>query len=74
MRGVFKDRVRVDVLTTALGLTFKRIWTERQAMNDMGQEFFVIWKRDLIASKRASGRPVDLEDARLLELPETPSG
>ena len=70
---VFKDRVRVDVLTTAPGLTFERIWVERQTMNYMGQEFFVISKRDLIASKRASGRPVDLEDARLLELPETPS-
>jgi len=69
----FKDRVRVDVLTTAPGLTFERVWNERQTMNYMGQEFFVISKRDLIASKRASGRPVDLEDARLLELPETPA-
>ena len=69
---VFKDRVRVDVLTTAPGLTFERVWSERQTMNYMGQEFFVISKRDLIVSKRASGRPVDLEDARLLELPETP--
>lgn len=70
---VFKDRVRVDVLTAAPGLTFERAWSERQTMNYMGQEFFVISKRDLIASKYASGRPVDLEDARLLELPETPS-
>lgn len=70
---VFKDRVRVDVLTSAPGLTFERVWSERQTLNYMGQQFFVISKRDLIASKRASGRPVDLEDARLLELPEPPS-
>jgi hypothetical protein len=71
---VFKDRVRVDVLTTAPGLTFERAWDHRQTMNYLSQEFFVVSKRDLIASKRASGRPVDLEDARLLELPEAPSG
>jgi len=38
------------------------------------QEFFVISKPDLIAAQRAAGRPVDLEDARLLELPGAPSG
>lgn len=70
---VFKDRVRVDVLTTVPGLAFERAWNERETMNYMGQEFFVISKGNLIASKRASGRPVDLEDARLLELPETPT-
>ena len=70
---VFKDRVRVDVLTTAPGLTFERVWTERQTMQYMNQDFFVISRRDLIVSKRASGHPVDLEDARLLELPETRS-
>jgi hypothetical protein len=35
-----------------------------------GQEFFILSKQDLIASKRASGRNVDLEDVRLLELPD----
>ena len=70
---VFKDRVRVDILTVAPGLIFEQVWRERQTMSYLGQEFFVISKRDLIASKRASGRPVDLEDVRLLELPEPPS-
>lgn len=70
---VFKDRVRVDVLTAAPGLSFERAWSERLTMNYLGQEFFVISKPGLIAAKRASGRAVDLEDARLLELPETPS-
>jgi hypothetical protein len=31
------------------------------------EEFYVVSKPDLIASKRASGRPVDLDDVRLLE-------
>ena len=71
---VFKDRVRVDVLTAAPGVSFEDAWSRRETMNYQGQEFFVLSKPDLIASKRAAGRPVDLEDARLLELPDTPSG
>jgi len=39
-------------------------------MNFQGQIFYVASKKDLISSKRASGREVDLEDIRLLELPE----
>lgn len=70
---VLKDRVRVDILTVAPGLTFEQAWSGRQTMSYMGQEFFVVSKGDLITLKRASGRPVDLEDARLLELPEAPS-
>ncbi len=34
-----------------------------------GQEFFILSKGDLIRLKRAAGKPVDLKDARLLELP-----
>ena len=30
----------------------------------------IVSREDLIASKRASGRDVDLEDVRLLELPD----
>jgi hypothetical protein len=32
------------------------------------QQFYVLSRQDLIASKRAAGRTVDLEDVRLLEL------
>ena len=37
-------------------------------MDYQGQQFFILAKDDLIASKRAAGRDVDLEDVRLLEL------
>ena len=70
---VFKDRIRLDVLISAPGLAFEQAWIGRETMNYLGQEFFVVSRQDLIASKRASGRPIDLEDARLLELPEPPS-
>lgn len=66
---IFQDRVRIDVQTRTPGLSFREAWDRRAVMNFEGQEFGVVSKPDLIASKRAAGRPVDLEDVRLLELP-----
>ena len=71
---IFKDRVRVDVLTATPGLPFARAWDERVAMDYQGQTLFVVSRSNLIASKRAIGRAVDLEDVRLLELPDEPQG
>jgi hypothetical protein len=68
--SVFKDRVRIDVQTSTPGIDFHEAWSRRETMNYQGQDFYVLDKADLIASKRASGRDVDLEDVRLLELPE----
>lgn len=65
---IFKDRVRIDVQTSTPGLDFHEAWKRRERMNYEGQEFCVVSKKDLIASKRATGRSVDLEDVRLLEL------
>ena len=67
---IFKDRVRIDVQTSTPGLNFEEAWNRRETMAYQDQEFFVASREDLIASKRASGRPVDLEDVRLLELEE----
>jgi hypothetical protein len=66
---IFKDRVRLDVQTSSPGVSFADAWQRRQIMNFHGQEFYVLSKDDLISSKRAAGRDVDLEDVRLLELP-----
>jgi tRNA nucleotidyltransferase/poly(A) polymerase len=65
---VFKDWVRIDVQTSTPGLVFETAWQRRETMTYQGQEFYVVSKADLIASKRAAGREQDLEDARLLEL------
>jgi len=65
---VFEDRVRIDVQTSTPGLNFDAAWGRRGTMVYQGQEFDVVSKVDLISSKRAAGRDVDLEDARLLEL------
>jgi hypothetical protein len=67
---VFKDRVRVDVQTSTPGLIFSEAWSRRKTVTYQGQDFFILSKQDLIRSKRAAGRPVDLEDIRLLGLPD----
>lgn len=67
---VFSDRVRLDVQTSTPGLRFADAWQNRETMTYQGQSFFVVSKADLIASKCGAGRPVDLEDVRLLKLPK----
>ena len=64
---IFKDRVRIDVQTSTPGLSFKQAWDHHQVMSFHGDEFFVVSRDDLIRSKRAAGRDIDLEDVRLLE-------
>jgi hypothetical protein len=71
---VFKDRVRIDVQTSTPGLEFTPAWDRREIMDYQGQTFYVASRADLIASKRAAGRVVDLEDVRLLELRDYNAG
>jgi hypothetical protein len=63
----FKDRIPIDVMTQAPGVEFAEAWQRREQMEFEGQKFFVISRADLIAAKRAAGRPRDLEDLRALE-------
>jgi len=65
---VLLDRVRIDVQTSTPGLVFQDAWERRVTIQYQGQAFQVVSLQDLIASKKASGRPVDLEDVRLLSL------
>ena len=67
---IFKDRVRVDVQISTPGIDFASAWGKKQKMEYQGQAFYVVSLDDLIKSKRTAGRAVDLEDVRLLELPE----
>jgi hypothetical protein len=68
---IFRDRVRLDVQTSTPGVKFRDAWDRRKTVSYHGQDFFILSKDDLIASKRAAGRDVDLEDVRLLETPES---
>jgi hypothetical protein len=65
---IFKDRVRIVVQTRTPGIEFEDAWNRRETMEYQGQAFYVIKREDLIATKLASGREIDLEDVRLLKL------
>jgi len=65
---IFQDRVRIDVQISTPGLVFQHCWENCKMMTYRGQSFFVVSKTDLIASKRAAGRQIDLADVRILEL------
>lgn len=67
---VFNDRVRIDVQTATPGIVFQEAWSRRETMEYGGQPFFVLCRADLIASKKATGQTRDLEDVRVLELPD----
>jgi hypothetical protein len=64
---VFKDRVRIDAQTSTPGLLFEQAWNRRVSMTFQGQSFYVVSKEDLIATKKAAGRGVDLSGVNLLE-------
>lgn len=64
---IFNDWVRIDVQTATPGLLFEEAWQNRETMAYQNQIFYVVSRADLIASKRAAGRQVDLEDVKLLE-------
>jgi hypothetical protein len=58
---------RVDVITAVDGVAFAESWRERLDVDIDGLRIPVIGRRQLIANKRAVGRPQDLVDATLLE-------
>jgi hypothetical protein len=57
---------RVDILTGVSGVNFGDAWPRRVLLRIEGIEVPVLSRDDLIANKRATGRPNDLLD---LELP-----
>ncbi|REJ80797.1 MAG: hypothetical protein DWQ29_13950 [Planctomycetota bacterium] len=63
---IFKDRLLIDVLTSAPGLRFETAWKNREVHTHRGQDFPVVTIRDLIRSKRATGRVRDLQDVEAL--------
>lgn len=74
-RLMAKDRIlrighppnRIEILTDISGVEFEECWTRRLTTAAHGISISLIARDDLIANKRASGRPQDLADvARLL--------
>lgn len=58
---------RIDILTSVGGVTFDEAWPRRALVKLWGLTVPVIGRADLIASKRAAGRPRDLADVADLE-------
>jgi predicted nucleotidyltransferase len=58
--------VRVDVLMGIPGIHFDECWKRRMEVDFDGLKVIFISKQDLIASKRAAGRPQDFLDVDLL--------
>ncbi len=57
---------RVDILMGIPGLTFAEAWPRRVEINFDDLRVPFIARQDLIAAKRASGRPQDLLDVEML--------
>ncbi|MEX2282054.1 MAG: nucleotidyltransferase [Gemmatimonadota bacterium] len=53
---------RIDILTSITGVEFEEAWNSRIEVMIEGRSVPVIGRSDLIANKRASGRPRDLAD------------
>lgn len=68
---IFRDRLRIDVQTRTPGIEFEDAWRRRSRLTYDGGEFFIICKDDLIRSKEAAGREIDLADIRLLDSSST---
>lgn len=58
---------RIDVLTQISGVTFDEAVEEATRVESRGVAFRVIGRAALLVNKRASARPKDLEDVRLLD-------
>ena len=58
--------VRIDILTSVSGVSFDDCWDNRIVVNVGSVEAGLISAPDLIANKRAAGRPQDLVDADIL--------
>lgn len=59
--------LRIDILTSIKGMDFQELWNNRVTGNYGNIEVNFISKKDLIHSKRKSGRKQDLADIEKLE-------
>ena len=59
--------LRIDLLTAIDGVAFDDAWPRRVESSLDGARLAVLSREDLIANKRAAGRPQDRVDVRVLE-------
>ncbi len=58
---------RIDLLTDVSGVNFDAAWSNRMTVEIDGVKLSIIGRSDLIANKRATGRPKDIADLAFLE-------
>lgn len=68
---IFKDVVRLDVLTQVKGLEFDSAWRNKVFLELDDVLIPALSLDDLLASKRAAGRQSDAEDIKILERART---
>jgi hypothetical protein len=62
---------RVDVLTEISGgISFEEAWSQRMAAEFGTEKMWMIGETDLIRNKRATARPQDIRDLKMLALAE----
>lgn len=65
---IFKDIVRLDVLTCVKGLDFFEAWSNKVLLELDNIRIPALSFDDLIKTKQAAGRPEDVEDIKILQL------
>lgn len=65
---IFKDFVRLDVLTKVKGLEFSAAWRNKVYLSLENIDIPAVNLEDLIKSKQAAGRSEDFEDIKVLEM------
>jgi hypothetical protein len=60
------DPVRVDIMTSVLGLEFETAWSRKIGVDFGGVQAPVLCREDILTAKIASGRERDRRDARQL--------
>jgi len=60
------EPLRVDLITSIAGLSFKEIWNNRKIAKYGKEKAFFIGKKELIKAKKASGRKQDKADLEVL--------
>ena len=55
---------RIDILMGIDGVAFREAWNRRVESEYGGCRIHILSREDLIANKKATGRPHDLEDLR----------
>jgi len=62
--------VRVDLVTALTGVTWEEVWSARTELTTDGIRIAVIDRGAFVKNKRATGRPMDLVDAELVDTDE----